>query len=275
MLSTHYKVKDATSAYNKMIKRSQKPDESVMKFVQEMTKLRTQILRLSQAEGGHYTRKLLQTEFQRAVYNGLRQNDVRQSLRLTLKREDLSDNDLCEEISELMLNEADHESKLEAGKTTKSASVKQVDFNVKPKKEKDDNIMVHVIQKLDDFKVGVSKDLADFKTDILNQVAPAINSNPQQQSLGNGNIGLYASGYNFPQYAPFAGYPVGYGNNGGFGGGYSHGGYNANFGGGRGGGRAGQNRGRGGGRNGFSGHGGGNNNGGRTLKKLFNMCDVK
>ena len=85
VLSTHFKVKDATSLYNQMIGRSQGPDESVMKFVQEMMKLRTQIYRLSQAEGGSYSKKLLQTEMQRAVYNGLRQNEVRQALRVTLK----------------------------------------------------------------------------------------------------------------------------------------------------------------------------------------------
>ena len=38
VLATHFKVQDATEVYNEMIKRSQKPSESAMQFVQEMMK---------------------------------------------------------------------------------------------------------------------------------------------------------------------------------------------------------------------------------------------
>ena len=312
VLGTHFKVKDATSLYNQMIKKKQGPEESVMKFVQEMMKLRTQIYRLSQTEGGNYSQKLLQTEFLRAVYNGLRQSDVRQSLRLTLKREDISDYELREEISELMLNEADHESKFEEAEKTKSVSVKQVDLAGKSKKEKDDHIMVHVIQKLDNFKSDVNKDLRDFKNDMLSQFAPPVNPNLQQQPVNinqplqqqpqvncDGSAGMFAGGYNFLQYPPFYSYPVGPAGYGGAGSGYG-GGFNnlvdgqkspfaGAFGAGRGRGGINNNNnnnnnnissrgGRGGGRSGQNrghrgGRGGGRGSGGPTGKKS-SMCEI-
>ena len=302
VLSTHFKVKDATSLYNQMIRRSQGSEESVMKFVQEMMKLRTQVFRLSQAEGGSYSKKLLQTEMQRAVYNGLRQNEVRQALRVTLKQEVLSDSDLREEISELMLNEADHHNRLaEAEKTkSKSVSIKQVD--AKTKKEKEDNIMVHVVQQLDGFKVDYKKDMADFKTDVLNkltplanntqQCAPATNNTPQYTPMVNntsqptpaatGFPGGFAGGYNMPQYPPFYGYP---GSFPGFYGGYptgpvldGNGGGNTN-GGNSNGGNGGNNNDGGnsnrGGRNGRGGRGGRNGRkGGNGLKKPVTMCQI-
>ena len=195
VLGTHFSVQNATGLYKVMLRRSQREGETAQRFVQEMMKLRDQVYRLSQQEGGFYTADLMQDVFQKGVYNGLRSSSVRQALRLTLRRNDLNDFDLRQEISELMLDEADHETLVGVGddkpasKTSKSAAVAVKSVSSKKSKTPVDPVVASVVQKLDDFKIGVTKDLADFKQDMLSQLAPAAPAAANQPAVSNSGRG--------------------------------------------------------------------------------------
>ena len=283
VLGTHFSVQNATGLYKQMLRRSQREGESIQRFVQEMMKLRDQVLRLSAKEGGLYTANLMQDVFQKGVYNGLRSSEARQALRLTLKKEVLDDFDLRQEISELMLDEADHETLVGEEKPlpkppTKTVSVKQVTS----KKPKADPVMASVVQKLDEFKVDVTKDLADFKQDMLSKLAPTVSSSGTHQLSGNvgnfvaatqfptgpqqlsdGNAGAIMGAYQLAPF-PYPGAPGPYGANTGFAGS------------GRGVGPV--DRGRGG-RNGSKGRGRGNQNGNRggarhPLRRPVGICEI-
>ena len=200
VLATHFKAQDSTEVYNQMITRSQKPGENAMKFVQEMMKLRKMTLRLSKADGGSYTKELVQKQFQKSVYNGLRDSSIRLALRTTLKLPVVSDEDLRDEIKDLMLNEADHESKMDDDKKDKSASVNQIDSRnaVNQAKSKKDPVVAQVTQQFDSFKVGMTKDMTDFKQAVLDKLTPNNNShttnNGQQAQTGYAPQGATAAG---------------------------------------------------------------------------------
>ena len=280
VLGTHFSVQNATGLYKQMLRRSQRKGESIQRFVQEMMKFRDQVLRLSAKEGGLYTPVLMQDAFQKGVYNGLRSSEARQALRVTLKRNDLDDFELRQEISELMLDEADHETlvgeeKPQSKPATKNAAVKQVST----KNPKNDPVMALVVQKLDEFKVGVTKDITDFKQDVLTKFVPATSSDLQGATAGN--LGGYVAANQFPAASQLPG-----GNGGNLVGAHQFpqfqfaGGSNAGFDGSSGGGRGGQNgRGRGnrGGRGGARGRGTHNNNRGglrHPLNRPVGICEI-
>ena len=262
ILGTHFSVKNATGLYKQMLRRSQREGESIQRFVQEMMKFRDQVLRLSAKEGGLYTPDLMQDVFQKGVYNGLRSSEARQALRLTLKRGDLDDFELRQEISELMLDEADHETLVgeekPPQKPSKNVSVRQVTS----KKLNDDPIVASVVQKLDEFKVDVTKDLANFKQDMLTKFVPV--TSPVAAPGGNG--GNVVGAYQFsPAPCDGASGPSNNGNNGNNGNGGGRGGH------GRGGGL---NRGRGG-RGGGRGRGSQNGGGSRhPLNRPVGICEI-
>ena len=277
VLGTHFSVQNATGLYKQMLRRSQREGESIQRFVQEMMKFRDQVLRLSAKEGGLYTPVLMQDAFQKGVYNGLRSSEARQALRLTLKRNDLDDFELRQEISELMLDEADHETlvgeeKPQSKPATKNAAVKQVST----KNPKNDPVMALVVQKLDEFKVGVTKDITDFKQDVLTKFVPATTSNLQGATAGN--LGGYVAANQFPAASQLPG-----GNGGNLVGGHQFprfqfaGGSNAGVDGSSGGGQNGRGRGNRGGRGGARGRGTHNNNRGglrHPLNRPVGICEI-
>ena len=146
------------------------------------------MFRLSKAENGNYTKELLQTQFQKAVYNGLRHSGIRMALRATLKQEEVSDEDLRDEIKDLMMNEADHESKMEDVKE-KAAAVQLVDTGkaAVPTKPKKDPVVAQVTQQLDSFKVGITKDITDLKKEMMDRLRPPVNSNNNNNNNTHNN----------------------------------------------------------------------------------------
>ena len=254
VLGTHYSVENATGLYKKMVRRCQRENESIQKFVQELMKMRDQVLRLSLQEGSHYSKDLMQDVFQKGVLNGLLSGEARQALRSTLKQKDLDDFDLRQEISELQMDTADQNSLAEEKPTKKTnVSVKQVSVT----KKEADQVVASVVEKLDNFKIGIKEDLNDFKKNILEHCLPTTQSD-----------GFVAS-YGYPQL-PFWGAGGPYGYNYGFGDGGRGGSRNGGFQGGH------QNRGRGRGvRGGYGGGRGGNGNRyAHPLRKPLTLCDI-
>ena len=116
ILRTHFKEKDATAVFNDMGNASQGPKETENSFCLRMMGLRDKVMLLTAEEGNLYDARLVQTQFQHALYTGLRNENARHALHSILKRTNLSDEDLLVAINEYMMNAAEHKAKTENSK---------------------------------------------------------------------------------------------------------------------------------------------------------------
>ena len=117
ILRTHFKEKDATLVYSELSKGTQNPSETENEFCLRMMSLRQKVLLMSNEEGGQYTEDLVQGQFQKSLATGFRREAVRQQLRNTLKTP-IDDIHLLKEISDVVMNETEHDSKVKTPKTT-------------------------------------------------------------------------------------------------------------------------------------------------------------
>ena len=67
---------------------------------------------MTKEEGGQYTKELVQKQFQHILSVGLKRETVRQELRAILKTPNLPDETLLNEISEIVMNETEHNRKI-------------------------------------------------------------------------------------------------------------------------------------------------------------------
>ena len=121
ILRAHFKEKDATSVFTELSNGTQAAAESESDFCLRMMALRQKVLLMSAEEDGQYTPKLVQGQFQKSLSTGFRRESVRQQLRSVLKQDCLLDVQLMKEVSDVVMLEAEHDSK--------SSSVKQVSVN--------------------------------------------------------------------------------------------------------------------------------------------------
>ena len=113
-LRLHFKVKDAANAFLVMERTTQGPKESEETYCHKMLRLRQDVEILSKQEKNSYNEDHIRKRFQHAFYTGLRNEAVRQQLKPMLKGKELiSDDALLEELSDIMLAEAEHLGKLE------------------------------------------------------------------------------------------------------------------------------------------------------------------
>ena len=133
ILRTHFKEKDATLVYSELSNGTQGPSESENDFCLRMMALRQKVILMSHEERGQYTSDLVQSQFQKSLATGFRREAIRQQLRMILKTP-IDDIRLLREISEVVMNETEHDSKV---KTKASVSnVRAEKEQVKPSPEK-------------------------------------------------------------------------------------------------------------------------------------------
>ena len=205
VLKTHFKVKDATAVFQELVTMVQKGGENEMNFATKMMDLRKKVIRLSKEEGGNYSQNLVQQQFQKSLYSGLRPGSIRQGLRLLLKSTEMvkgakqlktvSDDVLREEISELMLNETEHAHKTGTPKKEK-AGVSKLQFEGLTEEQELDEVtqsntvangkrkvnLAQIAKQMDDRFVQFTKDMESLKTTVHNNlnVIP-----PQQPTVEN------------------------------------------------------------------------------------------
>ena len=132
-LKIHFRVKDATAAFNELSNEAQKPEEGELAFCMRLMQLRQKVLMLTWEEGGQYPPELVQKQFQHVLSVGLKREAVRQELRATLKIPNLDDATLLKEISDVVMNESEHEKKVVSSQ--KKATVSAVTFEEMKKSE--------------------------------------------------------------------------------------------------------------------------------------------
>ena len=126
MLRSHYKVKDATTIFNKMVESYQEPLELETDFVLRMMDMRNDVINLSKEEDCQYEDTFVRKKFAHAVSVGFADDAVRMELRGVLKDHDIEDHELLEEVSIVMQRESEHKKKLKHKYKEVKASVKEV-----------------------------------------------------------------------------------------------------------------------------------------------------
>ena len=121
-LRSHFKEKDPNEVLNDLRKLRQLPDETAHKFACRCVALKKKARNMSRSENLPFDDENLAATFFKAVYTGLRQNNVRNELRVILKEATISDEDLLVEISLASSNEEERlkkfeEERLKKGKT--------------------------------------------------------------------------------------------------------------------------------------------------------------
>ena len=121
----HFIQRDVTDIYNDMVHAIQGsgPKDTAMSFVLTMFSLRDRIIDFCKDKRSgerKYTPKLVQGEMQKSIYNGLKDDNIRQDLKQILKQKKLDDDDLLREVREAMISKAERDKKfLEAASKRK------------------------------------------------------------------------------------------------------------------------------------------------------------
>ena len=171
-LRTHFKVKDSNHYYKEMLKCAQGVKETTMSFATKMLGLKKMILRMNREEGGSLTTTLVEEEFKKSLYSGLRSSAIRHGLREFLRRTDITDDDLREELSELTMDEKEHEEKHEEkAREVAATSVNMLNSqsgsnsSKQPKKEKNPLVghVAQVTKKVDQLEKGMEVLTAEIR----------------------------------------------------------------------------------------------------------------
>ena len=130
-LQSHFQEKNATALYHQMNNAVMTSEDTELSFCMDLMALRDKIFKISQTQGGEYTKPLLQAQFQKALYTGIKNESVRQELKpyLSSKRKQVvSDQQLMAEITDICMLDLEHQAKVDP--KSKQASVSSVIGNV-------------------------------------------------------------------------------------------------------------------------------------------------
>ena len=125
ILRTHYKEKDATAVFTEMGNASQGPEDTEHAFCVRMMGLRDKVMWLTFEEGGFYDERLVQSQFQHALFTGLRSEDARHELRAALRHPGLTDEQLLVHVNEYMMNSVEHQTKTAGSNNTAAVNMLQ------------------------------------------------------------------------------------------------------------------------------------------------------
>ena len=174
VLRAHFKEKDATAVFNELSQEGQTGCENELEFCMRMMGLRQKVLMLTAEEEGKYPEKLVQQQFQNSMFEGLKKDNIRNALRNILKRKDVKDEELLQEISEVMMNEAEHLRKVKSKASVQQLHLSEADSD--KKKESKTNPLLTEISKLTALMVaqgaqvneltGLKSEMANLKTEM-------------------------------------------------------------------------------------------------------------
>ena len=138
-LKSHFGEKDVTSVYNQMTSAVQGTGEkdTPTAFVMSMMTLRDRVLELSahkKSDQRRYAPKLVQAEMQKSIYGGLRDEDVRLDLKRILKKKNLPDERLLDEVMAATLSKEEHDRKLGGAAKPKDKRLQVNNVNSEPPK---------------------------------------------------------------------------------------------------------------------------------------------
>ena len=145
-LKAHFTVRGVKSVFNELGREKQGSKETALKFCQRMIGLRHLVTRMNEEENGEYTGELIQSQFQYSLSTGLR-GELRHVLRGILRVPNVPDNVLMKEITDLMLNEAEHEEK-EGGQKAKVNFLETEEQSTIKEQKKEQKVMKNELSKI-------------------------------------------------------------------------------------------------------------------------------
>ena len=125
ILRSHYKEKDPSETLQELRKSTQVPGETAHAFVTKTINLRKKVDKLSQEAGKPFDEELLKSTFFRAIFTGMKQNNIRMELQFILKNQSCSDIELLMEVAEAQAREEER-----VDKTKSKAVVNKVSAEV-------------------------------------------------------------------------------------------------------------------------------------------------
>ena len=102
--------------FKQMTNEKQTQKQTPFQFIIMMFTLRDRVLELARhdkATKDLYKRKMVQYEMQRGIFAGLRDEEVRQELKILLRQSNVDDDDLLDELRFAEASRRDHESRFE------------------------------------------------------------------------------------------------------------------------------------------------------------------
>ena len=129
-LQSHFQEKNATALYHQMNNAVMSSDDTELSFCMELMALRDKIYKISSTQGGEYTKPLLQSQFQKALYTGIKNERVRQELKPYLSNrrvKPVTDQRLMAEITEICMLDQEHRAKVEESKSNRRGNISAVE----------------------------------------------------------------------------------------------------------------------------------------------------
>ena len=184
ILRSHYNEKDPSETFQDLRHSVQTPGENAHAFVARTITLRKKVAYLSKEAGKPFDEELLKSTFFRAIFTGMKQNNIRMELQGLLKSKTCSDTELLREVANASANEEErvHKSKAKA-EINKVSADSSSDSDSPPTKsrkaKRKENQMQATINKLS----AQVETLSSFKNDIehLKQQFANPPPPPQQQ----------------------------------------------------------------------------------------------
>ena len=112
ILRSHFNEKDPGSVFQDLRHCVQLPGESAHDFCLRTMALREKVASLSEEEVNPFDPELLKSTFFKTIFTGLKQNNVRMELQLSLKGAIIADEDLLKEVSLASANEQERLDKI-------------------------------------------------------------------------------------------------------------------------------------------------------------------
>ena len=113
VMRSHFREKDSTSIFSELSNVVQAANESCLDFIIRAMCLREKVISLSVEEGCAYDSHLENQRFSHTILTGLRNNNIRNELRIFLKNKHFADEELLKVVTEAVANETEHSEKTE------------------------------------------------------------------------------------------------------------------------------------------------------------------
>ena len=127
-LQSHFQEKNATALYHQLNNAVMTSEDTELSFCMDLMALRDKIFKTSKTQGGEYTKPLLQAQFQKALYTGIKNERVRQELKPYLsskRKKPVSDQELMAEITDICMLDLEHQAKVDPKSKQGSVSLVQ------------------------------------------------------------------------------------------------------------------------------------------------------
>ena len=127
-IKNHYKLSNSGELLTSLAASVQGPDQSVQEYIDQVARLRNDIITISQEEGKPIDAQMVKDRYLHAITVGLMKETVRLEIQSLVKSNpDISDVDLGAYVQKVVARETEHEKKMEeARRKSKGASVNKV-----------------------------------------------------------------------------------------------------------------------------------------------------